>query len=227
MSYGPDGGYSNVMTAAIDNRLPFIQKVYGVFLLGILVSVGSAAVICSSQALVLATLQSYLLVILAFFGLFFIASAVRRTPGVNLVMMLAFCAASGVMIAPRLYIAARFTPGTLPMAGALTTLAFVALTGYAMLSGKNFSYLGAGLTVALLGLIVGGFLNAIFFQSPFTHYLMAWAAVVIFSGYVLYDTSVIVRDLPDEEYIAGALSLYLDFVNLFLAILRILGGGRR
>ncbi|NUQ00389.1 MAG: Bax inhibitor-1 family protein [Armatimonadetes bacterium] len=229
--------YTNVMAAALERRLPFVQKVYGLFLAGILVSIAAAAYMLGGPQLrmgdlvvparVMGAVNSYGVIIIAFFISFFVASAVRRKPVINLVMMFVFTAISGAMIAPRLWISTVEAPGTVPLAGALTAVAFATLTLYAMLSRRSFSFLGAGLTIALLGLIIGGLLNSFFFHSPAAHLFMAWGAVVIFSGFILYDTSVILRNLDDEEYVAGALSLYLDFINLFLAILRILGGNRR
>lgn len=226
------------MAAAQDSgRLAFIQKVYGLFLGGVLVSLATAAYVVSTPKIrvgdlamplgVLWSLEHYLLVVIAFFATFFIASAVRRTPGVNLLVMYLFTATSGWLIAPRLWIATYQSPGAVPLAGAITATVFVGLSVYAWLSRTDFNFLGAGLTVALLGLIVGSLLNAFVFHSSWAYMFMAWIGVVIFSGYVLYDTSVILRRLPQNEYVHAALALYLDFINLFLMILRIVGGGRR
>ncbi|MBC7931209.1 MAG: Bax inhibitor-1 family protein, partial [Rubrivivax sp.] len=58
-------------------------------------------------------------------------------------------------------------------------------------------------------------------------FAVAAATLLLFSGFVLYDTSNIIRRYPTNEYVAGALSLYLDAFNIFLALLRILNSGRR
>ncbi|MEJ7713178.1 MAG: Bax inhibitor-1 family protein [Pyrinomonadaceae bacterium] len=53
------------------------------------------------------------------------------------------------------------------------------------------------------------------------------ATLLLFAGFVLYDTSNIINRYPTNEYVAGALSLYLDALNIFLALLRLLNAGRR
>lgn len=74
----------------------------------------------------------------------------------------------------------------------------------------------------LIGIIIAGIVN-IFLGSPILQFYISAAVVVIFSGYILYDISNIINN-PNmtNEYIA-ALSLYLDFVNIFIALLEILG----
>ena len=239
--YGSQPRQSGAMTAALGGRLPFVQKVYALFMLGILTTVGAGGLLVATPKVtvqvaadataaipagVLAAYNNGLLVIIAFFVAFFVARALWRAPGLNVLAMLGFCAVTGAMITPRIFIATLTEPGTVPMAGALTALTFGTLTIYAFVSGKRFNYLGAGLNMALWGLIIGGLLNGFFFHSPFAHYLLAWVGVVVFGGYVLYDTSVILRDLDDQDYTGGALRLYLDAVNLFLTILSLLSGRR-
>ncbi|HEY0074704.1 MAG TPA: Bax inhibitor-1 family protein, partial [Abditibacteriaceae bacterium] len=57
-------------------------------------------------------------------------------------------------------------------------------------------------------------------------YWMAWISLFLFSGFVLYDTSQIIHRYDAKSYCAAALSLFLDFFNIFMAILRILAGSR-
>jgi modulator of FtsH protease len=241
--FGRPEPMSGMVAASARHRLAFVQKVYGVFLLGIVSSLTASALLFAGPSaqlgsnrsgqdvvvplLVMGVLKNYFAVVIAFFVLFFVARAVRRTPGLNLLALLAFTAVSGVMVTPRVWIATVTAPGTVPLAGALTTLMFVGLSAYAFFSRGDFNFLGAGLTVALLGLIGGGLLNAFFFQSPWAHMAMAWGALVIFSGFIVYDTARILRDSDTDDVVSAALELYLDVINLFLALLDILGGNRR
>ena len=87
--------------------------------------------------------------------------------------------------------------------------------------------MGGILFVGVVGLVLGGLANAFIFHSPLTSYIMAWFTLLIFSGYVLYDTSNIMRRYDTGAYCSAALSLFLDFFNMFMAILRILSGSRR
>jgi len=239
--YEPAAPQSGALAAALGGRMAFVQKVYALFMLGILTTIGAGAMLFMGPSetvsvgertiqvpLALASVaNAYIAVIIGFFVTFFIARAVWRVAGLNVVMMLVFCAVTGVMITPRVFIATiQDGASTVAMAGAMTAITFGALTVYAFVSRRNFSFLGAGLNMALWGLILGGLLNGFFFHSPVTHWLMSWFGLVIFGGYVLYDTSVILRELDEEDYTGGALRLYLDAVNLFLTILSLLGGRR-
>jgi len=118
-------------------------------------------------------------------------------------------------------------PGILAQAAVLTTITFSALTAYVFVSKKDFSFMGGLLFVGLIGLILGGLANAFLIHSPVASYLMAWFTLLLFSGYVLYDTSNIMQRYDSRGYCSAALSLFLDFFNMFLAILRILSGSRR
>jgi len=71
-------------------------------------------------------------------------------------------------------------------------------------------------------LILFGFVAAFFPDTNTTELIYGGLAALIFSGYILVDTQLIMRHYHVEEEIAAAISLYLDVINLFLAILRIL-----
>lgn len=90
-----------------------------------------------------------------------------------------------------------------------------------MVQQYDFSSLGPFLFAGLWGLLGVGLVQ-IFLPFNKTFDLAVSAiGVLVFSGYVLYDTQNIMKRLSPDEYIFGALSLYLDFINLFLYILRI------
>ena len=79
----------------------------------------------------------------------------------------------------------------------------------------------------LIVVVLAGLLNVFIVGSSALAFGISCAALLLFSGFVLYDTSNIIRRYPTNEYVAGALSLYLDAFNIFLALLRILNAGRR
>jgi len=79
-------------------------------------------------------------------------------------------------------------------------------------------YLFGGLWI----LIIFGFMAAFFPHSSAMETVYGGAAALIFSGYILVDTQLVMRHYHVEEEIAASISLYLDVINLFLAILRIL-----
>ncbi|HKC63054.1 MAG TPA: Bax inhibitor-1 family protein, partial [Pyrinomonadaceae bacterium] len=98
---------------------------------------------------------------------------------------------------------------------------------YVFISKRDFSFLRGMVMTGLTVVVIFALLNFFIIDSSALRFGIASAALLLFSGFVLYDTSNIIRRYPTNEYVAGALSLYLDAFNIFLALLRILNGGRR
>lgn len=96
----------------------------------------------------------------------------------------------------------------------------VGLSAYVFYAKKDFSYLGSSLGILLWTIIIAGVLN-MFFQLSMLSTILAGVGILVFSGYVLYDTS---RILNGEEtnWIMASTSMYLNFMNLFLDLLRVL-----
>jgi hypothetical protein len=99
---------------------------------------------------------------------------------------------------------------------------FIALTVFACQSKYDFTSWMPYLFGALWVLILFGFMSMFFPHSSKVELVYGIAAALIFSGYILVDTQMVMRHYHVEEEIAAAISLYLDVINLFLAILRIL-----
>jgi len=99
---------------------------------------------------------------------------------------------------------------------------FVALTLFACQSKYDFAHWAPYLFGGLWVLIIFGFMAAFFPHSSKIELGYGVVAALLFSGYILVDTQMVMRHYHVEEEIAAAISLYLDIVNLFLAILRIL-----
>lgn len=105
---------------------------------------------------------------------------------------------------------------------ALTLGIFAGLTLFACQTKYDFTSWMPYLFGGLWGLILFGFIAAFFPYSSTTELIYGGLAALIFSGYILVDTQMVLRHHHVEEEIAAAMSLYLDVINLFLAILRIL-----
>lgn len=99
---------------------------------------------------------------------------------------------------------------------------FIALTLFACQTKYDFTSWMPYLFGALWVLIIFGFMAAFFPKSSGVELGYGVVAALIFSGYILVDTQLVIRHYHVEEEIAAAISLYLDILNLFLAILRIL-----
>ncbi len=103
----------------------------------------------------------------------------------------------------------------------ITTAIFGGLALYSSQSKRDFSFLGGTLYAGLIALILIGIVG-IFLKSEVYNLAIAWLGILIFSGYVLYDLSRIKNNPFTEEDVPGlALNLFLDFINIFIYVLRI------
>ena len=129
---------------------------------------------------------------------------------------------AGLMLAPILSIAVGFRNGgqLVGLAGGMTAAIFFAMAGLATVTKRDFSFLGKFLFVGLVILIVASLAN-LFFQVPAVSLTISAVAVLIFSLYLLYDVSNIVRG-GETNYITATLKIFLDLFNLFISLLNIL-----
>ncbi len=219
-----------VADSPVEVRMEFIRKTYSLFLAGILCSLVAGTICLNSQPIYSAAtgiLSSPILAIALLFGLSLGAQAVSRIEGLNYAALFGFTAFIGFLFAPILRGYEQSAEGIVVQAATLTAITFSALTAYAFITKKDFSFLGGMLFVGLILLIGGGLANMFFFKSSGASYYMAWVTLFLFAGYVLYDTSQIIHRYDAKGYCSAALSLFLDFFNMFMAILRILSGNRR
>jgi len=218
-------GATSVANSPVEVRLNFIRKTYVLFMAGILMAIvgGVVSLNTSLWMIVLKTAPWSFLSLLLFT---MVASALVRVPGLNYAALFGFTFITGIIFAPVVLIYERSAPGIATQAAFLTAIVFGALTAYAFISRRDFSFLRGMLFVGVIALVVGGLANLFFFKSSAMAYWSAWVTLLLFSGFVLYDTSRIIHRYDEDGYCAAALELFLDFFNMFLAILRILGGRR-
>jgi FtsH-binding integral membrane protein len=212
--------------ASVAERINFIRKVYGLFFAAILFAVGGVLLGFSNPSIMLTAASHPWIMFFLMIGGVFAATALRHKPGINYVALFGFTTFTGVVISPLLYYISRTNPGSITQAGVLTVGIFGGLTAYVFLSNRDFSFMRGMLTVGLVVVILAGLLNVLAIGSMGLGFALAVATLLLFSGYVLYDTSNIIRRYPTNEYVAGALDLYLDAFNMFLALLRILNDRR-
>ncbi|MCH2285243.1 MAG: Bax inhibitor-1/YccA family protein [SAR324 cluster bacterium] len=200
------------------DRLTFIKKVYSLLAM----SMGTAAVgaYLGSGPLLLLVAPNMMLFFILQFALIIFASFASRRPGLNMVALFSFTTVSGLTLGPLLY---QVGPSIAAEAFALTAITFAGLSLYVVYSKKDFSFMSGFLMTGLIVVIVGGLLNMFFIQSGMMHFVMSGASVLLFSGFILYDTSNILRYYGTDEYVSATLALYLDILNLFIALLSILG----
>ncbi len=162
------------------------------------------------------------LVILEFI-LLFALYAVKNKPGINLAVLFGFTFLSGLTLTPLLSKILMMPAGASIVAQAflMTSVAFGGISMFAMTTKRDFSSMGKMLFIALIILIVGSISN-IFFQSPLLQLGIAGVGALLFSALILYDTQQIIKG-GFETPIEAAIALYLDFFNLFVSLLQILG----
>ena len=203
--------------AGVEERMAFLRKVYGLLFLSLIVATAGGFI---GQGLNPALMFPLFIVEIA---LIFFAMAVRRKAGWNLVALFAFAAVSGLTLGP---VSLVYNAGVIQEALVLTVVIFGGLTLYVMFSGRDFSFLGGFLIAGLIVVIAGSLLNIFLFQSPMAEFMIAGGGVILFSGFILYDTSNILRNYDVQDYTSATLALYLDILNLFLFLLRLIGGSR-
>lgn len=151
----------------------------------------------------------------------------RKMKGQSAFFYFLFTAFSGVFIGPALFIAQwnaahHHTLSAHPIRDSffMTAAMFGGLTTYAWTTKKDFSWLGGMLYTGLWVLIVAGVLN-LFLGSTVFQLALSSVAVILFSGYILFDTQIVLRKSNGEDAIGDALNLYLDILNIFLSMLNI------
>jgi len=148
---------------------------------------------------------------------------VKHKPGINLAVMFGFVFMTGLMLAPLLSRTLGMSGGAsiIGNAFAMTSVVFGAMSFYAIKTTKDFTSYGKPLMIALFVIIGFSILN-IFLGNPMLHVIISGAVVVLFSILVIYDTQNIMNG-SYETPIDGAIALYLDFLNIFTALLQLFG----
>lgn len=153
---------------------------------------------------------------------------VRNKPGINAIVLFAFTFISGLTLTPLLSNILNLPSGAGIVTNAflMTSVAFGSLTLFAMNTTRDFTMMGKMLFIALIVMIVAGVVN-IFLGSPILQLILAGAGALLFSFFILYDTQNIINGAYDSP-VSAAVSLYINFLNLFVSLLQILGilGGK-
>ena len=166
---------------------------------------------------------NFILLFIVEIGLLIGLHFVKHKPGINLMVMFGFVFMTGLMLAPLLSRTLGMSGGgtIVGNAFAMTSVIFGAMSFYAIKTTKDFSGYGKPLMIALF-VIIGFSIINIFMGSPLMSIIISGAVVVLFSILVTYDTQNIIRGAY-ETPIDGAIALYLDFLNIFTALLHLFG----
>lgn len=212
-----------------------LKRVYVRMFIGLLVSAFCALGVASSPAL----LQFFVLNRFVYWGMFIVMIAMawilparmnRMSTGAVLGCFVLFAALMGTSLAP-IFIVYRL--GTIVYTFFITAGTFGAMSVFGYFTKSDLTKMGAFLFMALIGLIIASVVN-IFLHSSTFDWIISIVGVLIFVGLTAWDTQQIKAlaranvnpELADKLATMGALNLYLDFINLFLYILRIFGNSR-
>jgi FtsH-binding integral membrane protein len=235
MSFQPQStyGYDRSAAAALasESARVFMQRVYAWMTGGLAITAGVAFAVASSTS-VFAAVAPYLRMIgfgtLALvFAFSFLAHKVSGP--VAAAMFIVYSAAVGLMLST------IFVVYSLPsITGAFVTtgVTFGALSAYATITKKDLSSWGTFLFIGLVGVLIASLVN-LFLQSGMLSFVVSCVTVVVFAGFTAYDTQKLRQLHASSGYesstslaVSGALTLYLDFINIFLSLLRLFGDRR-
>lgn len=208
-----------------EERATLVRRTYSLVLISVLVTMVGASFALSQPQLMTAVAQHPFIAFFAALAPLLMASRAKTQFPMNIGMVLLFNFAMGVIISPALFIYGRTQPGLIGQAAVLTLGAFGILTLYAFVSRRDFSAWGSFLMVGLWVLIGAMVLNW-FFHSAAVDLFLASVTVLLFSGLLVFDTWRLRNHYGPDEYVGAAVQIYLDLLNMFMAILRIMGNRR-
>ncbi len=224
------------VTSGVDQVVSaFFRRVYLFMGLGLGVTALVAMMVASSPAALALVLGNKLVfygLIIAQLGLVvaFSATAHRVSPAVAGLMFFTYAALTGVTFASIFVI---YTAGSIASTFFVTAGMFGALSLYGALTKRNLDSIGSFAFMGLVGLVIASLVN-IFLKSTLLYWLTTFVGVIVFTALTAYDTAKLKAmaqqagpgEVGGTLPLRGALILYLDFINLFLMLLRLFGRRR-
>lgn len=222
--------------AIAEEQQRFMVKVYNWMTAGLVTTGAMAFYTSNSETMMNLIVQNRIIffaLIIAQLGLvFYLSSAVQRmTASQATGTFILYSGLNGITFS---FIFLAYTASSITSAFLVTAGTFGVMSLYGYTTRKDLTSWGSFLFMGLIGLIIASLVN-LFLHSPALTWITTYAGVLIFVGLTAYDTQKIKMmnvlgnegtDEDQKEAIIGALTLYLDFINLFLMILRIMGDRR-
>lgn len=218
-------------SATLAERKAFLVKVYSYVGLACLSCAAGSYFVAREMLPVIKIPMNFMGILLymgILYGGFFLVHAVGSIPGVGVAALVAFTTFIGWFYAPLFLHYLQAQPEAFMMAGGTTLMIFGSLTGYVLLSKKDFSFMGGALSI-LTGLVIAAVIFSMIFKWTFV-LSMGWSffIVALFSGWLLYDTSNVLHHYPTNMPVQAAIGIFWDVLVIFIELLRIfgiLGGG--
>lgn len=215
----------------------FMRQVYQWMTVGLLVTAGSAVYVASSPAILQALFGNtigFVALAIAVVALPLALSGMisRLSAGAATALFVVYSALMGAFLSSVLLV---YTGASVMQAFLTAAGTFAAMSVYGTVTKRDLTQMGSFLTMGLIGLIIAMLVN-LFLQSTMLEFVISAIGVLIFTGLTAYDTQRIRafgEGAPLDDAVAvrrgallGALTLYLDFINLFLMLLRLMGDRR-
>ena len=154
-------------------------------------------------------------------GIFVLPRTANSSKGIGVIFLITGLLGFGLGAVLTRYLALPNGPQVIATAFAGTGIIFLGLSGYALTSKRDFSFMGgflfAGMMVVVLAMIAN-----LFLQIPALALAVSAGIILLMSGFILFDTSRIVRG-GETNYIMATYGLYLTIFNIFISLLQILG----
>ena len=215
-------------------RAGFVQKVYGILAVQLLLTFGMVTLFTLSEPVRTYVHHSpalyysaFSLFLITFFSLVCCPSNAQQYPK-NYIFLGLFTLAEGFMLGVN---ASRFQTADVMLAMGITFALVAGLTAFACTTRRDFTGAGPYLFVALFSFVLFG-LFAVLFRSRMMSVVYCSLGVMLFGFYIVYDTQLILggdhkRKFGVDDYVFAALNLYLDIINLFLYVLSLVSNGNR
>lgn len=216
----------------------FLRSVYNWMSIGLALTGFTAYTVSKSPTLLNIIYGNLIIQILLFVGVlglvFFLSSRIQKlSASTATTLFVVYATLMGVLLS---YVFIRYTGSSIVSTFFICALTFGSFSVYGMVTKRDLTSLGSFMFMGLIGIIIASVVN-IFIGSPVITMLISYIGVIIFVGLTAYDTQKLKEmsltmpgnatgSMIRKATIMGALTLYLDFINLFLMLLRILGVSR-
>ncbi|MDR3515138.1 MAG: Bax inhibitor-1/YccA family protein [Azospirillaceae bacterium] len=240
MATGPFNRYASpgrvVDQALYDEGLrQFMLRVYNYMAIGLVLTGFVAFFVASSPALyvpLFTTPLKWVVMLAPIAFVFFLSARVATlSPGTTQVLFWVFSGLMGLSLSTIFLV---YTGGSIARVFFITAATFAATSLYGYTTRQDLTRMGSFLFMGLIGIVIAGVVN-IFIGSTALQFAISVIGVVVFTGLTAWDTQQI-KETYDEAWgqeavsklaIMGALRLYLDFINLFISLLQLVGDQRR
>jgi uncharacterized protein len=212
----------------------FLSKVYGWMFLGLLLTAGTALIVASSPLLIKTLILNRILFWILLFGqvglVWYMAARVEKmAPATAAGMFLLYSAVVGITTSVIFLV---YTSSSIVSSFVITAGMFGAMAVFGTFTRRSLAGWGQFLFMGLIGVLIA-LVVSIFWLNDLLSFVISVVGVIVFTGLTAYDAQRLKEmavALPDGRVgsyaVVGALSLYLDFINLFFFILRLFGGRR-